>query len=53
MEKINKLLKEIKEIEIERYNRCSHPNSDKYICLNLSYQLWQLKVMVKNLENKK
>ncbi len=48
MENINLLVKKINEIETERYNRCSHPNSDKIICLNLSYELWQLKVKLKN-----
>jgi hypothetical protein len=50
MDKINNIIKEIKQIETEHYNRCSHPTSDKIVCLNLSYQLWQLKVKLQNLK---
>lgn len=50
MDKINKLLKEIQKVETERYNRCSHPTSDKIVCLNLSYELWQLKVKLEKLK---
>lgn len=42
------LIKKINQIEIERYNRCSHPTSDRFICLNLSYELWQVKIQLKN-----
>ena len=50
MENIKNLLIELKEIETQRYNRCSHPNSDQIICLNLSYQLWQIKVKIENIK---
>jgi hypothetical protein len=50
MDKVNKLIKEIQKVETERYNRCSHPTSDKFICLTLSYELWHLKVMLQNLK---
>ena len=35
---------QINKIEEEHYIICSHKNSNKDICLNLSYQLWMLKV---------
>jgi hypothetical protein len=50
MENIKNLQKEIKKVETERFNRCSHPTSDKFICLTLSYELWHLKVMLQNLK---
>jgi hypothetical protein len=35
---------QINKIEETHYIMCSHKNSDKTVCLNLSYQLWMLKV---------
>jgi hypothetical protein len=35
---------QISKIEEKHYIICSHKNSNKDICLNLSYQLWMLKV---------
>jgi hypothetical protein len=50
MENLNGLLKKIKKAETEHYNRCSHPTSDAIVCLNLSYEIWQLKVKIQKLK---
>jgi hypothetical protein len=50
---LESLLKKIKQIENEQYIKCSHPNSDKMVCLMLNYELWQLKVKLQNLQTVK
>ena len=50
---LESLLKKINQIENEQYIKCSHPNSDKMVCLMLNYELWQLKVKLQNLQTVK
>lgn len=40
---------QITKIEEEHYIVCSHKNSNKDLCLSLSYQIWMLKVQRKSL----
>jgi hypothetical protein len=40
---------QISKIEETHYILCSHKRSDKELCLNLSYQLWMLKVQKSSL----
>ena len=49
MDICQKLEADISKQENERNIRCTHPNSDKQICVEINYNLWLLNIQYNNL----